>query len=127
MRKGIAIFLLSIMVFTGTEAKQLLKLPFLVEHYISHKELNIDLTLAEFIKMHYAKDVKIDDDFAEDMKLPFKMHPEFSTNYFVATPPQFNNEVEQYIYLPVRKFPVTNSAGNILVSLANIWQPPKSC
>lgn len=125
MRKGIAIFFLCIMVFTTTEAKQLLKLPFLIEHYLHHKHVDATVSLITFIKMHYSSNVKVDDDFADDMKLPFKAHLEFAGNYFVTNTPTFFEDSKAYFYLPVRNFPVLNSSGNLLSANGNIWQPPR--
>jgi hypothetical protein len=72
LRKAIAILFLSIYLFSATEFSQLLKLPLLVEHFIEHKEENKQITLWEFLDMHYAKTTTKDADYDKDMKLPFK-------------------------------------------------------
>lgn len=59
----------------STEAYQMLKIGYLVEHFIEHKNAN-QLSLLEFIDLHYIQPTQVDDDYAEDMKLPFKSHNE---------------------------------------------------
>ncbi len=59
----------------STEAHQLLKIGYLVEHYLEHKNAS-NLNLLEFIDLHYVQPTVVDDDYAEDMKLPFKSHNE---------------------------------------------------
>lgn len=61
----------------------MLKIPNFVEHYISHKITNSSISVFSFIKMHYLDDHKVDADYHQDMKLPFKTH---ETNTFVANP-----------------------------------------
>jgi hypothetical protein len=72
MKKYIAYFFISIYLFSFTEAREILKLPNLVEHYISHIINNENTSIYSFIKMHYLDDQVLDSDFNQDMKLPFK-------------------------------------------------------
>lgn len=50
----------------------MIKLPFLVEHFVSHQEAKPDMSFQEFLVLHYLKDNENDSDYLEDMKLPFK-------------------------------------------------------
>lgn len=72
LKKFISILLLGIYVFGDTDAYQFLKLPQFIEHYRIHKTTNPDLTLNCFICSHYSSFWIFDNDFSEDMKLPFK-------------------------------------------------------
>lgn len=72
MRKFIAIFFVSLYLIAFTEAKQVLKLPDLVEHFVAHKLKDHSTTLYSFIKMHYLDAPVKDADYKQDMKLPFK-------------------------------------------------------
>lgn len=74
MRKYIAIFFLSVYLVAFTEARQVLKLPDLVQHFIAHKLRDHNTTLYSFIKMHYLDAPVKDADYKQDMKLPFKIH-----------------------------------------------------
>ena len=113
-----------------TELYQLFKLPFLIEHFIEHKEQNQNITLMEFLYLHYANgDVK-DADYEEDMKLPFKSH-----NNSVATS---IIDVVAYSVLKIVIHPraifvqpkvafISEEAFFTSSYLSNIWQPPKFC
>ncbi len=74
MKKLFISFLLAIYIFSNSEARQFLKIPNLIEHFITHKEQNSQLTLFAFLKMHYIENHGKDADYKEDMKLPFKTH-----------------------------------------------------
>jgi len=83
VKRPIIYFFLSIYLLSFTEAKQLLKFPNLVEHYISHTITNKNTTLISFVKMHYVDKHVVDSDYRQDMKLPFKTH---EANTFVVNP-----------------------------------------
>jgi hypothetical protein len=70
MSKTLAILLLLIFSVTQTEFGQLLKIPFLFEHYSKHHRQNHTLSFIDFLKDHYSKEHK-DGDKTEDRKLPF--------------------------------------------------------
>lgn len=119
---------MSAYLISSTEINQLLKLPLFVNHFIEHKNRDAQLSLLDFIEMHYANgDVK-DADYDEDMKLPFKTHTTCSVNsifYFtsnnfaeLAIKPQ-NSEEKSYV----------NCHEAFLTSycVSSIWQPPKFC
>ena len=74
MKNFLTSFLLAIYLFSFTEAREVLKFPNLIEHYISHKISNKNTSIFSFIKMHYLDDQVLDSDFNQDMKLPFKKH-----------------------------------------------------
>lgn len=48
MKKMFAIFFLSVYLISTTELSQLLKFPILVEHFIEHKEKNLEYLLLTF-------------------------------------------------------------------------------
>jgi hypothetical protein len=70
MTKALTICLLFIFSVTQTELVQLLKLPFLFEHYSKHLQQNHTLSFIDFLKDHYSKSHQ-DQDQKEDSKLPF--------------------------------------------------------
>lgn len=74
MKKMAAIFFVSLYLFGATDAYQLLKLPAFITHYITHRRENPAIDLADFIQIHYQDQIVIDDDFQQDMQLPFKTH-----------------------------------------------------
>ncbi|MCU7551828.1 hypothetical protein OCK74_22100 [Chitinophagaceae bacterium LB-8] len=70
MIKALTICLLFIFSVTQTELGQLLKLPFLFEHYSKHHQQNNALSFIGFLKDHYSRSHQ-DQDQKEDSKLPF--------------------------------------------------------
>jgi hypothetical protein len=72
LKEKVAIFLLVIYLFGSTDAYQLLKLPLLVGHYVKHKRESPYMTVGSFIKMHYIDPQPFDNDYKQDMQLPFK-------------------------------------------------------
>jgi hypothetical protein len=105
-----------------------MKVPLFVKHFIEHKTKDHQLTLLEFIEMHYAStDVK-DTDYDEDMKLPFKTHNScvgitsisFIPNSFadLLIKPILSEENSYFNYQ--ERF-LTSSCPS------SIWQPPKAC
>ena len=83
MRSVTAILLL--LLFTAhNELGQLFRLPFFVQHYISHKQQNGNLSLIDFLQEHYNAQ-HVDDDVATDRQLPFN---------------HYNSQTLTLIYLP---------------------------
>lgn len=70
MRYLISIFLLVLLTLTQTPLGQLVKLPFLIEHFNKHKK-ETGASLLKFLGDHYSADHN-DSDKTEDEKLPFK-------------------------------------------------------
>lgn len=128
LKKGIAILILSIYLCTITEAHELLKLPVIFQHFIEHQTKDNNITVFQFLKIHYGQtDVK-DDDYARDMQLPFKTTGEFFTssvspfvplNSIIVLPyPSVFSENQYKSHHPLKFY------SNYQV---NIWQPPKFC
>ena len=72
--KALTILFLSIYLFSATEVYQLLKIPFMVNHFSEHKTANEKVSFVKFILMHYFDVDENDQDFEKDMKLPFIGH-----------------------------------------------------
>lgn len=125
MKKFFTYIIISLYLIGSTEAYQLLKIGYLVEHYIEHKN-ETNLSLLDFIDVHYVQPTVIDSDYAEDMRLPFKSHGDChaqimpiaklqSNDYFVAvTCIETTSQNSQY------KSPETGSQF-----LNEIFQPPR--
>ncbi len=114
--------------FSTTELSQLLKLPSLITHFKEHKELNKDITLLQFLYIHYAQGDVRDADYDKDMKLPFKTHDNCSVQISVAIPPTFlvSGNKSAYTNTANCKYILTNESVTSSY-LSSIWQPPKSC
>lgn len=72
MKKITAIFLLLTYITAFCELHELLKLPFLLEHFSEHRAKNADMSIVDFFYIHYIDQLKKTDDFQDDMKLPFR-------------------------------------------------------
>ncbi|MFY7964271.1 MAG: hypothetical protein ACOVO1_05195 [Chitinophagaceae bacterium] len=129
MKKIVAISFLSIYLLATTQLGQLLKLPAFIEHYNEHKAANTQLTLVDFLIIHYASGNVKDADYEKDMKLPFKTANEnvFSITSTVATPPLFSIETEHINFFEKKKQYFRNEYFISNSFFSNIWQPPKTC
>ena len=124
-----AIVLLSFYLLSATELSQLLKIPAFVSHFNEHQAEDKDITLWEFLHIHYAQgDVK-DADYEEDMKLPFKTHDIGFAQISIAVPPSFlfilNEKPIVFFNKTKKQFFTDEKVFNSYQSA--IWQPPKSC
>lgn len=72
MKPGIAKFLIAIYLFSFTPLKELNRVPLLFLHYQQHLEEDSSMTIAEFFDMHYMHGIVFDEDYEQDMQLPFK-------------------------------------------------------
>jgi hypothetical protein len=128
MKKFLAIFFLSIYLLATTEAGQVFKLPVIFQHYQEHKHLDKDLTILEFIDIHYMHGSPRDADYDRDMQLPFKspIHSTIITSNFVI--PALIFFFERKIYFIEKKKPLVYSTSGYSFNFhSSIWQPPKAC
>lgn len=104
---------------------QLLKMPMLIEHYFDHQEENKDLTLFQYLNMHYSNQNAKDLNDAKDQRLPFKSHSNcasaISVNYilteiFTLGRPEIETEMKRVVY---------KNQFLINTLLSKIWQPPR--
>ncbi|SFC10272.1 hypothetical protein [Kaistella jeonii] len=108
------------------EVRQVAKLPKLVQHYISHKIADHDISVYAFFKMHYLDEQKKDKDYSEDMKLPFKTHDFSGASITLNIPPEkaFINIQHRSIYVD---YSTNFSYSEKLYPsvFQKIWEPPK--
>jgi hypothetical protein len=74
MVKKVLVLLLGVLILNGaTELHQLLKLPFLIQHYVHHRDEDSRLSFIAFLQIHYTeKHHPNDNDDRQDNELPFK-------------------------------------------------------
>lgn len=128
MKKIIAISFLLIYTLATTELGQLLKFPAFIQHYKEHKSENKDLTLIEFLMIHYSHGIVKDADYEKDMKLPFKTVGDnsFSTSIVASTPPTINLQIQDFSLFKQKKQYFSNEYFIPTSFFSNIWQPPKN-
>ena len=125
VKRSVINFLLCVYLFSFTEVKELLKLPNLVEHYISHTITNKNTTFFSFVNLHYLKKQTKDADYKQDMKLPFKTHEDNCFSITHLTLPEhigFTLEIPEIFIEKTSIFSYSpNYASN---PLASIFRPP---
>jgi len=131
MRKLLALFFLSVYLISTTELAQLLKSPVLVVHYLEHKGHDGTLSFTQFLMHHYKgnhlEDHPHNDDYAQDVKLPFMVHnPVLSFCFIPVNPLRLDapkTKVPIGTHLNIRLVDDTLIDSNYQSS---IWQPPKN-
>jgi hypothetical protein len=127
MKKGFALLLLSLYLCASTEAYQLLKLPSLVSHFIQHSREEKGTTLFGFLKEHYNGELVYDDDWQQDMELPFKCCDCVQMSIPpTVTPDPVVLVVPEPVELVVTYTPIVASMFNKL-QVIKIFQPPRQC
>lgn len=127
MRKATTIFLTMLYILGATEAYQLLKLPFLFEHYKTHQKFNQQLTFSKFIDIHYFTTATYDSDYQQDMQLPFKSSNRTVSllnfdSYFIA-----KLFLEPIVFITSQKeHQLYNDRDYASNKLDNIFQPPRA-
>jgi hypothetical protein len=126
LRKTIVISILGVYLLSATELHQLVKLPFLVHHYVEHKE-KYNQSLAEFLHLHYSTHHENENDY-KDTRLPFKSHENCVvitlSPFFVSSPSSFSFNV---FSSELKSYPLYSDNFSSSAFLSSIWQPPKSC
>jgi hypothetical protein len=125
VKKFLAISFLSLYLISLTELSQLVKLPSLVEHYIEHKEKQSDLSLWEFLSMHYTQNANHD---TNHEKLPFKSHNGCINMVVIAfISNNFESISVNAVYTENKTTIAYSEKFSTSSFLSSIWQPPKSC
>jgi hypothetical protein len=127
LKKVIAILFLIGYLLSATEFRQLLKFPLLVEHFAEHKRADKDLSLWQFLRMHYANGNPRDADYDKDMQLPFKTSDNVSIATGAYIPFTGYAIIEKPIYFEVKSYFISNEVFLSTAHLSSIWQPPRSC
>jgi hypothetical protein len=127
LKKLVVIALLALYMVSTTELCELLKLPFLIEHFVEHREQNNRLTVMQFLAMHYTGEDEKDADYDKDMKLPFKSHDNCCIAAAFSVSESFSSGlvVQRPEYSIVPTFKLYNETFKPHTYLSNIWQPPK--
>jgi hypothetical protein len=127
VRKAATIFLTALYILGATEAYQLLKLPFLFEHYKTHQKFDQQLSFSKFIDIHYFTTATYDSDYQQDMQLPFKSSNRTVSllnfdSYFIAK--LFVEPI--VLFISQKEHPLYNDRDYASNKLDNIFQPPRA-
>jgi len=128
VKQILAIFLLVVYTCTGTTLQQLQKAPVLAAHYLEHRMLTPDISLAQYLVLHYLSGNVKDADYDRDMQLPFKKTDVVASATTPLLIPASFPELD--FTLP----PSAHVHGAALdegfhssLFLSSVWQPPRSC
>ena len=127
MKKAAIILLTSLYLLGATEAYQLLKLPFLFEHYKTHQKYSQGLSFSKFIDNHYFTTTTYDSDYQQDMQLPFKTSNRTISllnfdSFFLAT----QSIVPLLTFNSRKKYLLFDDKDYASNKLNNIFQPPRA-
>lgn len=128
MKKLISIFFVVIYLFSFTVAKEIIKLPDFISHFKEHSAANKEITLVDFILLHYLNGSGKDKDYQEDMKLPFKTQDNISCFMIIVLdlPKTFRLEIDKKQSIPTPQDIIFYSSKNyILNNYHSIFQPPE--
>lgn len=126
MRKLLVYMLLACYLLSFQQARQLLKIPELVEHYAAHSMRDRQTDVMSFIKMHYWDAPVKDADYQQDMRLPFKSHDYSAAMVSLQAPPrtfEFHLSIDVMPDIAAHHF--TYSETYYPSVFLKIWQPPK--
>jgi hypothetical protein len=127
MKKALGILLLGIQLLAATELHQLLKTPALLQHFSEHRSNFPEMSVWEFLAMHYDHDAPIDEDHEHDMKLPFKqcLQPSF---VWTCEKPEWKICFSPEKH-PIRLCKVFTCADQVPLpkgAESDVWHPPKA-
>lgn len=125
MFRRFAWFFLVLFLLQSTQLGEFIKLPALVNHYLQHRDQNANITLLHFLKIHYLDKQEVDDDYAQDMQLPFKTLDNHNLAMQLSLPPFYR--VEHRIgFSLVKTASVYRPPLYALLFSASIFQPPRA-
>ncbi len=115
---------MGVFTLSSTELIELTKLPSLLEHFAEHQTQKGDLSLYEFISLHYSDESHHHDE--NDKRLPFKSH-DHCVNYNVAyvLSKTFQGVELKPEFQTIREFTIPKSSSLTSTNPSAIWQPPK--
>lgn len=126
LKRFFTILLLLTFLTSGTELYQLFKLPFLVEHFLKHKEEDGGISFFDFLSLHYTGQVKYDEDYDSDMKLPFKTCSHGESMVINAVVPQLKTALSvKECFVLKNEFYLSDISYLPSSYLGTIFQPPK--
>lgn len=123
MKKLLAIFFLSLYLFSTTELFQLLKLPILFEHFVEHKAQD-NMSFTGYLIHHYGGH-EPDADWETDMKLPFMQLSEVFSLSASVTPFFASFHFSRGVAPQTKCFFPLQDDDLLSCYLNTIWQPPK--
>ncbi|MCE3296200.1 MAG: hypothetical protein K0R65_1914 [Crocinitomicaceae bacterium] len=105
--------------------RELFKVPVMITHFTEHQKVNEDLSLLEFLSMHYVGDDMNDKDQDRDMELPFKKIDISLSLEIIAVPlAKLDFEKKQIFHTPKTTIPASRDSNVSSPFLNCLFRPP---
>lgn len=105
---------------------EMLKFGKLIEHYHFHENSDSNITIIEFLNIHYWSDQQQDDDYAMDMQLPFKCCKDIDGQHYlklISCSASISDEAQR---TPIKlNTPIQTEKPEDLY-VGDVWMPPKN-
>ena len=124
MKRLTGILLLSLHILAFTECHQLLRIPYLMQHFQQHRAADPNMNFSAFIKIHYLGPVMVTDDFKQDQQLPFRSVDCHMLNTTVCIYEPVTVEIDPPVEIP-SVFYCYNETNKPQFSSFDIFQPPR--
>lgn len=121
--RSFVVILLILVAINSLSLQHIFKVPVLIVHYFEHQQRGPDITVIEYLSMHYGGQDINDNDHERDMQLPFKKvdFSQSGTALFLNQPSQFNfND-----FPSDQRYLVTNSEDHSSSHLGSLFKPPR--
>jgi hypothetical protein len=126
VKRKVAIVLTFVYLFSATELNELWKLPIFISHFIEHRQESPDITLIDFITLHYFSGDVRDADYARDEQLPFRDHNQCLIGTISSIVPSAASITYQSNFLCQVAFAPKTQDGKPSRYQTDIWQPPRA-
>ena len=124
MKRLTGILLLFVHLLAFTECHQLLRIPYLMQHFQQHRAADPGMNFSTFIKIHYLGPVIVTDDFRQDQQLPFRNVDCHMVNVTACTYEPVTVEINAPAGAPL-VFYFYNETNKPQFSSFAIFQPPR--
>ena len=124
MKRLTGILLLSLHLLAFTECHQLLRIPYLMQHFQQHRVADPNMNFTTFIKIHYLGPLVVTDDFRQDQQLPFRNVDCHMLNTTACIYEPVTVEIDPPVEIP-SVFYCYNETNKPQFSSFDIFQPPR--
>lgn len=88
------LFFIYLLSFSGM--KEIMKFPLLIEHFVEHRAEDYQMSIYDFMDMHYFSNHEVDADYDKDIQLPFKSF-ENHHNFWQVFPAKTCWEIHHFV------------------------------
>lgn len=124
MKRLTGILLLSLHLLAFTECHQLLRIPYLMQHFQQHRAADPNMNFGIFLQIHYLKPIVVTDDFKQDQQLPFRNVDSHMLNTAVCIYEPASLKIDPPVEISAVFF-CYNETNKPQISSFDIFQPPR--